>query len=129
MEMKNLIVIAGLAVAALTMSFTHTTKALFSWEKTDLYAGEIPQGVPHEVTFTFTNTGDAPLVITRTQGSCGCTASAYTEEAIAPGAQGWVRATYNAAKVGAFNKTVTVYSNVEGEPTVLRLRGEVVSQE
>lgn len=118
----------GVLVAFVALSAFHPPmKAAFNWEKTALTVGQIPHNVPKEVTFTFTNTGDAPLIITRAQGTCGCTASDYTKEAIAPGTQGWVKATYNAAKMGNFSKTVTVFSNVEGEPVVLRLTGEVVA--
>lgn len=125
--MKKIMLFAGLFVAALTMSFYPVGSASFTWEKTTINVGQIPQDVPHDITFTFTNTGDTPLIITRTQGSCGCTATEYTKEAIPPGAQGWVKATYNAAKVGQFQKSVAVYSNVSDEPVRLALSGEVVA--
>jgi len=125
--MKKVILLVGLAVATLTTAFAPEVAASFVWEDTSVNVGKIPQNVPHEVKFTFTNQGDAPLIISRTQGSCGCTASEYSQEAIAPGAEGWVKATYNAAKAGTFNKTVTVFSNVEGNPVILTLKGEVVN--
>ena len=52
--------------------------------------------------------------------------ASYTREAIAPGATGTVSATYNAAKLGAFTKTVTVTTSAGGEPQVLRIKGTVV---
>ncbi|HAA14225.1 MAG TPA: DUF1573 domain-containing protein [Cytophagales bacterium] len=125
--MKKVILIVGLAVATLTSAFAPEFAAAFQWEETAVNVGKIPQNIPHVVKFTFTNEGNAPLIISRTQGSCGCTASEYSQEAIAPGAEGWVKATYNAAKSGPFNKTVTVFSNVEGNPVVLTLKGEVTT--
>ncbi|MEL6535170.1 MAG: DUF1573 domain-containing protein [Bacteroidota bacterium] len=125
--MKKVILFLGLAVATLTAAFAPEAAASFSWEETSVNVGQIPQSEPYDVKFTFTNEGNAPLIISRTQGSCGCTATGYSQEAIAPGAQGWVKATYNAAKAGPFNKSVTVYSNVEGNPVVLTLKGEVVA--
>ena len=76
--------------------------------------------------FKFTNTGDAPLVISSVQASCGCTVAEYSKEPIAPGAQGFVKATYNAAKVGVFTKSVTVNANAENNVVQLVIKGEVV---
>lgn len=86
--------------------------------------GKIPQGVPVTTTFTVKNTGKAPLVISNVQASCGCTAPSYTKEPIAPGKTGIVTATYNAAAVGDFNKTIMVTHNA-GEPIMLSLQGTV----
>ncbi len=36
-------------------------------------------------TFTFTNVGDAPLVIHQAVASCGCTVPEYTQEPVMPG--------------------------------------------
>lgn len=41
-----------------------------------------------EAVFTFNNTGDSVLVITRVQSSCGCTASDYTKSPVPPGGRG-----------------------------------------
>ena len=46
-----------------------------------------------------------------------------------PGKTGSVSATYNAAAMGPFNKSVTVTSNGETQSVVLYLKGEVVSKE
>lgn len=46
-----------------------------------------------------------------------------------PGKTGTVSATYNAAAMGPFNKSVTVMSNGETPNIVLYLKGEVVSKE
>jgi pectate lyase len=61
------------------------------------------------------------------QGSCGCTATDYSKEPIAPGKKGYVTATYNAANMGAFHKTVTVTANTDA-PVVLVIKGEVKTE-
>ncbi|MEM8894307.1 MAG: DUF1573 domain-containing protein [Bacteroidota bacterium] len=99
--------------------------AKFSWSMTNYDFGVIPVNKPATATFNFVNEGEAPLVISQVKAGCGCTVASYTREAIPPGASGTVEATYNAAKVGAFNKSVVVYANTEGEPIVLRLKGTV----
>ena len=77
--------------------------------------------------FEFTNNGNKPLIITNTQGSCGCTVPTTPKEPIAPGAKGSIGVKYATDRVGAFTKTVTVTSNAEGMPTkVLTIKGTIL---
>lgn len=77
--------------------------------------------------FTFTNNGNKPLIITNTQGSCGCTVPTTPKEPIAPGAKGVIGVKYATDRVGAFTKTVTVTSNAAGNPTkTLTIKGTVL---
>ncbi|NJO01255.1 MAG: DUF1573 domain-containing protein [Bacteroidia bacterium] len=101
--------------------------AVFSWQKTTHDFGSMRQK-PVTAVFTFTNTGDAPLVITDAKGSCGCTVPSYTKDPIMPGEQGEIKAVYNAASVGVFNKTVTVTANTD-KAAVLTIKGEVVAKQ
>lgn len=77
--------------------------------------------------FEFTNTGNEPLVIKNVRTTCGCTASEYTQTAMAPGAKGSVKVSYNAiGRPGRFSKGIYVYANSQPERTILRITGEVV---
>lgn len=77
--------------------------------------------------FVFTNNGNKPLIITNTQGSCGCTVPTTPKEPIAPGAKGFIGVKYATDRVGPFTKTVTVSSNAEGTPTkILTIKGTVL---
>ncbi|MEY2792271.1 MAG: hypothetical protein RJA76_263 [Bacteroidota bacterium] len=87
--------------------------------------GKIQQGVPATYTFEFTNTGKSPVVISNVQPSCGCTTPDWTREPIMPGKVGKVTASYNAAALGAFNKTITVVNNGEVGNIVLSIQGTV----
>ena len=76
--------------------------------------------------FQFTNDGDAPLVITRTAASCGCTTPEYPKEPISPGKSGTIKVTYNAkGRPGQFQKSVYVYANTDPEKTTLIIKGNV----
>lgn len=121
--MKKVSVFLFASVVALA-AFGHAV-AVFNWNETEFDLGNVTQGVPVSHEFEFTNTGAEPLVITSVKASCGCTVASYTETAIAPGEKGFVKATYNAAKTGAFTKTVTVLSNAVDNP-VLTLKGTVI---
>ncbi len=106
---------------------TPAAKAAVEWRSTQHNFGEIVLSVPVTATFTFKNTGTAPVLLTQVQGSCGCTATTYPKEAIQPGKSAAITATYNAANLGSFNKTVTVTTSAGGDPQVLTLRGTVVA--
>jgi hypothetical protein len=98
----------------------------FSWIVTTHDFGKIKVNKPVTHEFRFTNSGDAPLVISSVQASCGCTVTDYSKDPIAPGAEGFVKATYNAAKVGVFSKTVTVNANAAESVVQLTIKGECV---
>jgi hypothetical protein len=76
--------------------------------------GNIPQGTPVEKVFEFTNTGNAPLIITNATSSCGCTVPEYPKNTpIAPGATGQLLVKYNGSGKNQVSKTVTVTANTE----------------
>jgi hypothetical protein len=95
------------------------------WESTAHDFGQIPEGSPVSFSFEVKNTGQQPLTIEHVKPSCGCTIADYTEEEIAPGETGYVKATYKADKAGLFNKSITVRTNADEPITVLRIKGEV----
>lgn len=111
---------------AMTVPNAESPAALAKWRSTVHDFGRISQGKPVTAEFTFTNKGELPLVISQAKGSCGCTGVEYPKEPILPGQSGLIKATFNAAVVGAFNKSVTVESNAENSTQLLYVKGEVV---
>ena len=78
-------------------------------------------------TFKFKNVGDTPLIIQRAQASCGCTTPDYTKERILPGKDGSITVTYSTVgRPGAFDKNVTVFTNVPDSVYILKIKGEVL---
>jgi hypothetical protein len=96
-----------------------------TWNETTHDFGKIIQNDPAEVTFTFKNTGETPVVVTAARSSCGCTVAEYTKEPVKPGGTGTVKATYNSAKPGNFMKTVSVTFEGNTSPDVLTIKGNV----
>lgn len=47
--------------------------------------GDVKKGDHVEHTYTVTNTGDKPLVISTVKPGCGCTVPEYTKDPILPG--------------------------------------------
>lgn len=99
---------------------------LFNWSETAFDFGKIAVGKPATHEFTFINTGAAPLLISSVQASCGCTVAEFSKDPIPPGSAGFVRATYNAARIGIFTKAVTINANTDIGVVRLVVSGEVV---
>ena len=77
--------------------------------------------------FTYTNVGNAPLVINQAVASCGCTVPEYTKQPVMPGQKGEIKVTYNGAGKfpGHFKKSITVRTNGKVEMTRLYVEGDM----
>lgn len=100
--------------------------ASFTWAQTTVDLGKVKRNSPVKHDFTFTNAGNVPLVISSVRASCGCTVTEYSKSPVPAGSTGFVSATYNAASLGVFTKSVTVNANTEEGSIVLAMKGEVV---
>ncbi|MFV0531810.1 MAG: DUF1573 domain-containing protein [Flavobacteriales bacterium] len=90
--------------------------------------GTIANGADGQRTFTFTNTGDKPLIISDVQTSCGCTTPEYSKNPILPGKEGKIVVKYDTKRTGPFQKSITVFSNApDAERKVLKIKGTVKS--
>lgn len=101
--------------------------AQFKSETIDL--GKIQQGTPTTAAFSVANIGTEPLIIEQANPTCGCTISDYTKEPIANGKAGTIKATYNAANLGAFEKHLTVKFAGVDEVKSITIKGEVLSKD
>lgn len=125
---KILFTLAAFAVTTFASAQTKVADvATFKAETIDL--GKIKVGNPTTATFQVTNIGKTPLIIETANPTCGCTIGDYTKSPIAPGKSGTITATYNAASVSPFTKTMTVkFVGVE-EVKSITIKGEVLSVE
>lgn len=83
--------------------------------------------VTHE--FVFTNTSSRPVKILNVQASCGCTTPGWSKDPIPPGKNGFVQASYNPkGRPGYFNKSLTVTTDLEANPLVLQIKGNVTTE-
>jgi len=95
------------------------------WTTEDYNFGTIKQNKPVDVEFELTNVGNAPLIITKVEPSCGCTTSDYTKAPIAPGQKGKVKVTFDAKTLGNFSKSVNVTTNAKEALTIIKFYGTV----
>lgn len=93
---------------------------VIQFEQTEFDFGEIPANVPVETVFNYKNVGDAPLVITNIESTCGCTVPQdWSREPLAKGETGKFTVKFSAAGSNKVTKTITVTANTEkGKETV-----------
>jgi hypothetical protein len=90
-----------------------TPGPVITWEKSTHDFGDIVQGDKVEKVFKFKNTGNAPLIITNVQVTCGCTTpKGWARDPIEPGHSGEIAIAFNSlGKYGRQNKVITIVSN------------------
>jgi len=90
--------------------------------------GEVQEGEVVEHTFTFTNEGEGPLIISNAQGSCGCTVPDWPRQPIAPGQKGQIKVSFNSTgRAGRQDKRVTLTTNAVPQSKVLNITSNVIS--
>ena len=124
--MKKLIL--GIVFAAASTFATQAQEITFEKDIHDF--GTFEQHGNGLYEFKFTNTGDAPLIISNSKGSCGCTVPIWPKAPIAPGASEVIKVKYDTKRIGAFNKSVTITSNAKTDATkVIRIKGKTLAAE
>ncbi|MBO4660817.1 MAG: DUF1573 domain-containing protein [Prevotella sp.] len=125
--MKKILMIAMMLVSIVTTASAQN-QAEIKFDKVTQNLGTFSEKDAVQTTvFTFTNVGQAPLVINQVVASCGCTVPKYEKKPIAPGQQGTINVTYNGKGKfpGHFKKSITVRSNAKTEMTRLYIEGDM----
>ena len=99
-----------------------TTQITF--EETAADFGIIEEGELVTHVFTFTNTGNEPLILSNARGSCGCTVPNYPKDTpIAPGDSAEVTVKFDSNnKPNANNRSVTFTTNTAKGREVIQIR-------
>lgn len=107
-------------------------QAEIKFDKTTADVGTFSEESPVvSCVFTFTNIGNAPLVIHQAVASCGCTVPEYTQEPVLPGKTGTIKVTYNGTGKypGHFKKSITLRTNAKTELMRLFIEGDMTAKE
>lgn len=95
--------------------------------KTDVIDyGTIEKGSDGVRVFEFTNTGNAPLIISNVKSTCGCTVPKKPDGPIMPGETGEISVKYDTNRVNPIRKTITVTSNADTPSVALKIKGLVI---
>jgi hypothetical protein len=97
-----------------------TNSPIMTFDKIVHDFGTIQDGTPVETVFSYTNTGESPLVITDIKSTCGCTVPRdWSREPLSPGESSQFTVKFNGKGVNKTSKTVTVTANTAtGRETV-----------
>ena len=123
--MKKLVLMILFMTIGITM-VSAQNQAEFKFDQITINVGTFPASSPvKKAVFTFTNVGNAPLVINEVIASCGCTIPKYDRRPIDPGQEGSIEITYNGQGkfTGHFKKSITIKSNARTEMTRIYIEG------
>ena len=96
------------------------------FEKTEHDFGKILQGEQVSCTFKFKNVGDAPLIISSIEKTCGCTTPEFTKNPVKPGETGKITIIYDSKGHKGFqNKRLIVKANTNPSENILRIKAQV----
>ena len=127
LNMKKILVMSMLLICGLTAAMAQKP-AEIKFDKLTHNFGTFSEKSPVvSCVFTYTNTGELPLVINQAVASCGCTVPEYTKTPVKPGEKGEIKVTYNGTGKfpGHFKKSITVRTNGTVEMTRLYIEGDM----
>ncbi|HNT92729.1 MAG: DUF1573 domain-containing protein [Bacteroidales bacterium] len=104
-----------------------TGTAILTFKSPDHDFGQVNAGEKVGCIFTYTNSGDADLVITSASASCGCTVPKFDKKPVAPGGSGTIEVIFDTSgREGMQTKTVVVQSNAENNLVILRIIADII---
>lgn len=100
-------------------------QAIVKFDKTNIDLGAFTEDKTMKCEFTFTNTGNKPLILQQVFSSCGCTVPSYSKDPIQPGKKGTIAVSYNGKGKfpGHFTKMIIVRSNASNSMVRIYIEG------
>lgn len=123
--MKKFFTILCIGLLGLTIN-AQSKVAKIEFKSDTVDYGTVEKGANGVRVFEFTNTGNAPLIISNVTSSCGCTIPKKPEGPILPGKTGEIEVKYDTNRVMPIRKTITVISNADTPTVALKIKGDVV---
>ena len=123
--MKKILGLATIFIAFVTFTAMSFAIGEFKFDKETHDFGTIPFNKPATYEFSFSNAGDAPIILTDVAPSCGCSVADFSKSPVAPNGSGKIKVTYNAAVKGPFTKSFIVKSNTKTPIKTLLIKGNV----
>jgi hypothetical protein len=128
--MKKLLVsllVLSIGFSASAQTAVKKAESIIKFKEIKHSFGKIKQGVPVTHDFMFANIGNEPLIVETASASCGCTTPTWPQQPIMKGKEDKLKAGFNAAAPGPFEKTIFVKLKGIDAPYELKISGEVLS--
>ena len=125
------VVFTATSVSAIEFESGSSPQLTFENERKDfgtIYMDTLDFTTPFNIDIKFTNTGDAPLVVSNVRACCGTRVTDWPKEPIMPNGEGIINVSFRLAqRAQRISRTVTVNYNNENQPSIVyRIVGEVV---
>jgi hypothetical protein len=128
--MKKLIlsvIVSVIAIVGFAQTGAKKAEDVVKFKEVRHNFGKIKQGVPVTYDFEFLNVGNEPVIIETATASCGCTTPTWPQQPVMKTKGDKIKAGFNAAAPGAFEKTVFVKIKGVDVPYELKIAGEVLA--
>ncbi len=124
--MKNIILIPLLCLSFCSFSYgQEVNHPGISFDTLSYDFGLLEKGSEAVCRFSFVNGDETPVIITNVKTSCGCAVTEWPREPFLPGTSGSLSVEYNTRIIGAFQKTISVYTNRNAQVVELTIMGAV----
>jgi hypothetical protein len=121
------LVVSVIAIAGFAQTGAKKAEDVVKFKEVRHNFGKIKQGVPVTYDFEFLNVGNEPVIIETATASCGCTTPTWPQQPVMKTKGDKIKAGFNAAAPGAFEKTVFVKIKGVDVPYELKIAGEVLA--
>ncbi|MEN9885090.1 MAG: hypothetical protein RLZZ420_2307 [Bacteroidota bacterium] len=121
------LVVSVIALAGFAQTGAKKAEDVVKFKEVRHNFGKIKQGVPVTYDFEFLNVGNEPVIIETATASCGCTTPTWPQQPVMKTKGDKIKAGFNAAAPGAFEKTVFVKIKGIDVPYELKIAGEVLA--
>jgi hypothetical protein len=119
--------ILGISSAVFAQNATKKVEDVIKFKEVKYNFGKIKQGVPVTHEFVFSNISDGPAIIENASASCGCTTPTWPQQPVMQGKDDKIKAGFNAAAPGTFEKGIFVKLKGIDYPFELKITGEVLT--
>jgi hypothetical protein len=106
----------------LNSALSYSQQAEFKFKSKVHRFGKVIEGEKISTQFSFTNVGDAPLLINNYEVACTCTKVEFPAKPILPGESGEITINFDSkGKMGYQDRTIKLFSNAKDSPFELRI--------
>ncbi len=127
--MKRFILLSLFACSSIVglLAFRAASPAMLTFDDIKHNFGFIRVGEVVSHTYTFTNTGDEPLLIAAAEVVCECTKVDFPKAPIAKGQKGEIKVSFDSKNtIDRQERTILVKSNAKNSPVTLTFKAVVL---
>jgi hypothetical protein len=126
-KMMFTLLVTVFSLSGFAQKATNSAESVVKFKELKHNFGKIKQGVPVTHDFEFTNVSSAAVIVETATASCGCTTPTWPQAPVMKSKTDKIKAGFNAAAPGPFEKTVYVKLKGVDVPMELKIAGEVLS--